>query len=835
MAKIKINKLPKGFELKNGKVVKTMQQGGMTTGDQFDFSLVKSPYGDTGSDNSEKTSVRYSLSSVPRDVANLEAEGGETVLTDLNDDGKFGLYNITGPRHSSGGVPMYLPEQSFVFSDTQKMKFNKNELAEFGIESRKKMTPAQVSKRYQLNEFLGAMSDPDVDDIKLKSAELMLDKNQMSLSKLAFGQESKKQFSDGVPVTAHAYLISQGIDPIEFTQKVENITAEQAADRMYQGLPPEQRAQLMALKEMMSQAGQGEQPMAKYGLEKYQQLGEKKPSSYNFFENYNPTQPFDIPGRDNNDWDGDGIPNFIDPEPYVPYIEEVEKNKEEQIKISQKQGEGSRDKTATRSKTSSKSTSNKDKRNIAINTEFNNRLQNSLGISLNTGGIGEINYRDKQKFDSKTGQYGDAASNRDAWVAKWSPIYGEQKMKEIIDSLPNYPAGVSNPKVRAFQKWVNEEYIPSRVAKINKERIDKGYQALDETQLGDLQEDFILNMGFPDNQAGSGVDGLLGTFSTSRIPIDYELQKKEKEEEKEKKEPEELETEELRTPTSQPELDFYTQDLYKGAAIAMRDRDLFRPFRQELERPKVDYVLSEPTREIANINEQYNIAAQALGAFGGRQSLDASLSKASGNAMKQAANVFQQNKAFNIPTVNQGKMAQAQLDAKFNIANAERNDFEYDGTVASLQQRLNEKNADRNDFANWQADALTNAVGAYNMSSLYDQFGIGPVSGGTIDFTNGRKLKGSRSQSPENLRQQRLKNMQDLYNQFGEKGLDAKLLDYMETGAIQQDKTQSGNFANQYGIDPQILGAMQAVNSPAKKGTEVKRYATPFYTGKSGI
>jgi hypothetical protein len=822
MAKIKINKLPKGFELKNGKVVKTMQQGGMTTGDQFDFSLVKSPYSNMGNDNSEETSVRYSLSSVPRDVANLEAEGGETVLTDLNDDGKFGLYNITGPRHSSGGVPMYLPEQSFVFSDTQKMKFNKNELAEFGIESRKKMTPAQVSKRYQLNEFLGAMSDPDVDNIKLKSAELMLNKNQMGLSKLAFGQESKKKFSDGVPVTAHAYLISQGIDPIEFTQKVENITAEQAADRMYQGLPPEQRAQLMALKEMMSQAGQGEQPMAKYGLEKYQNKGETNTPSNNPFGLLDPLVGTSTPV---DDWDNDGIPNFLDRYPYIPYVEEVVGERE---KILQEKGEDPVDNKPP----SSKSTSDSGKRNAAINEEFNNRLQKSLGITLNLKGIEQTKYADKQPFKGD-GKYGDAEANLAGWIERWSPFYGEQKMNELVSSLKDYPVGVSNPKVRAFQEWVNNTHIPEKVKAINQERIDKGYQPLNETQLTDLESDFITNMGFSDKNGARSSDGLLGTVTTSRFPVDYSLP--DKPEKKEEKPLDPLKEEELRTPASRPELDFYTQDLYKGAAIAMRDRDLFRPFRQELERPQVDYVLSEPTREIADINERYNIAAQALGAFGGRQGLDASLSRQSGAAMRDAANVFQRNKAFNIPTVNQGKMAQAQLDATFNIENAKRNDFEYDGTVASLQQRLNEKNADRNDFANWQADALTNAVGAYNLSSLYDQFDIDTVAGGTIDFTEGRKLKGSKSQSPEKLRQQRLQNMQDLFNQFGEKGLDAKLLDYMETGVIQQDETQSGNFANQYGIDPQILAAIQAASGSAKKGKEVRKYATPFYTGKSGI
>jgi hypothetical protein len=93
MAKIKINKLPQGFSIRNGKVVEdamSMEHGGMVTGDQSNYGLVTTPqayYGDTNFNNSRDESVRYSLSSVPREDANLEAEGGETVLTDLNDDG----------------------------------------------------------------------------------------------------------------------------------------------------------------------------------------------------------------------------------------------------------------------------------------------------------------------------------------------------------------------------------------------------------------------------------------------------------------------------------------------------------------------------------------------------------------------------------------------------------------------------------------------------------------------------------------------------------------------------------------------------------------------------
>ena len=131
MKKIKINKLPKGFKLVDGKVVedKLMRDGGdLRTGDQADYGLVTTPpnyFGDTTFNNSSDESVRYSLSSVPRDNANIEAEGGETVLTDLNDNGDFGLYNINGPRHSQGGVPMFLPEQSFIYSDTPKLKLLK--------------------------------------------------------------------------------------------------------------------------------------------------------------------------------------------------------------------------------------------------------------------------------------------------------------------------------------------------------------------------------------------------------------------------------------------------------------------------------------------------------------------------------------------------------------------------------------------------------------------------------------------------------------------------------------------------------------------------------------
>tara|TARA_R100000541_G_scaffold370_3_gene3121 strand:+ start:9543 stop:12308 length:2766 start_codon:yes stop_codon:yes gene_type:complete len=347
MAKVKINKLPEGFELVDGKLnkVSKKQYGGDQTGDQSDYGLVTTPqeyYGQTNFNNNLDSDVRFSLGKVPRDEANVEAEGGETVLTDLNGDNQFGLYNITGPRHSSGGVPMFLPEQSFIYSDTNVLKFNKDEMAEFGIESGKRKTPAQISKKYPLNQFFGAINDQYADDISTLSAELMLNKNMKGLSKLAYGQELKKKFEDGVPLAAYPYLVSKGVDPIQFTAQVEEISQKQAQLNAFNSLPPQQQEQMMMLQNLMAQMDQQQQPannmpagpetnqqgqqqlamanqqmdqqmMAKYGNEinKYQRAGETgKDYAERNGQTWDPTLKNPTFDKENQMWEyEDGTPS----------------------------------------------------------------------------------------------------------------------------------------------------------------------------------------------------------------------------------------------------------------------------------------------------------------------------------------------------------------------------------------------------------------------------------------------------------------------------------------------------------------------------------------------
>lgn len=192
--KVKIGNLPEGFKIVNGKVVRTMKAGG---------------------------TVNNTLGPMNREDANLEAEKGETALTDLTNDGSFELYNIGGKRHYDGGTPLNLPEQSFVFSDTRKMKFTIEELKQLGIDSKKKMTPAKVSKRFPLNKYIEILENPDSDKIAVETAEDMLNKNKVKLSQIAFLQEQKKKFADGVPLAAYPYMIENGINPQEFEAKLQ--------------------------------------------------------------------------------------------------------------------------------------------------------------------------------------------------------------------------------------------------------------------------------------------------------------------------------------------------------------------------------------------------------------------------------------------------------------------------------------------------------------------------------------------------------------------------------------------------------------------------------------
>ncbi len=161
----------------------------------------------------QPTEVRSSLTKVKRKDANLEAEGGETAL--VNIDGIPAHFKISGNRHSKGGVPLNLPDNSFIFSDTAKMKIkDPNIQAEFGMSFKKGgYTPAEIAKKFDINKYRQVLADPNSEDIDRKTAEMMISNLNLKLAKLGLAQESMKGFPQGIPVMAMPYIMSNEIDP----------------------------------------------------------------------------------------------------------------------------------------------------------------------------------------------------------------------------------------------------------------------------------------------------------------------------------------------------------------------------------------------------------------------------------------------------------------------------------------------------------------------------------------------------------------------------------------------------------------------------------------------
>ena len=167
--------------------------------------------------------VKKTLTKVPRKEANLEAEGGETAFGPISGDTIPDHMTITGPRHSSGGVPLKLPEDTFIFSDTKSMKIKDPKILKMFGKTKKKggYTPAELAKPYDINKYKAILADPDSDRMDRENAELMIKNFIMKLGGLAIAQESKKGFPQGIPEMARPYMEANGISDEDLLPKTE--------------------------------------------------------------------------------------------------------------------------------------------------------------------------------------------------------------------------------------------------------------------------------------------------------------------------------------------------------------------------------------------------------------------------------------------------------------------------------------------------------------------------------------------------------------------------------------------------------------------------------------
>ena len=184
----------------------------------------------TGFPNQDVPKVTLSkvLGPVNRKMGNVEAEKGETVVTNMSRglNNIYEMYGISGKKHSQGGTPLLLPTDdggdtegtSFIFSDNKKMIVKDPAILEyFGVDPKKPKTFADISKSWlsDINKSKQIIISDDADVIAKRSAEMSMSNASFKIAALKLLQESRKGFKDGIPNGMSPFFDKLQIDPNE--------------------------------------------------------------------------------------------------------------------------------------------------------------------------------------------------------------------------------------------------------------------------------------------------------------------------------------------------------------------------------------------------------------------------------------------------------------------------------------------------------------------------------------------------------------------------------------------------------------------------------------------
>jgi hypothetical protein len=654
---------------------------------------------------------------------------------------------------------------------------------------------------------------------------------------------------------------------------VEKISQEKAMQKAIDALPPEQKAKVLQLQQMMMQAEASQEQMAqqpsaedmvmdtaKYGKELPEaQFGFGNPTQQKFtlgFGSYQQQNPFGLgfsfsptPAKSNpytpgkgiqlfDDVDKDGVPDYMDTQIASTPFSMVPASSQRQPAAQQPPANQPR-KTTSNSNTGDRGP----KSNVAVDPA-RVKSYNDRGIIMDFSNVGETKYVNVQPSESKKGRYGDATKNEAGWISSWEGIYPESK--SLIESLDTYTASkkdYKNPEVVKFQRWAYDTYIPEEAERINQKRIEAGYDPMTEEQTKDLIADLRKDFGFTSDVTGRDFDGKYGTFTSSRRPFKYNIKPNEIPPPQgcpcedgtfsdECCPEEKIPPGTPPKPARRPDAEWWLQDLLQLNAIANRERDMFFPFQPAVANVDLGYVLEEPTRAIAATNERLGLQTQAAGAFGGPQALAARTAQAQGQAAAEIANEVARVNQRNVGTINQGLAMQAQMDMQLGRERRDRTVKEYDDTQAVLQRYMDEKNYDREQYAMALSNAVTNRANTYNLNSVQDYFQIDPSSGGMIGQFSSKAFEPVALPNP-NARLNEVADMMKKLKAAGMSEPSKEVLNYVLGDQMQMQAPQETNLYRAFMANPNFGYTAQMPQQRGKRGKEVKP-VIPFFMGKIG-
>jgi hypothetical protein len=616
--------------------------------------------------------MNRTLKKVPREEANLEAEGNETVMMNTGNIPAF--YTIKGPRHAQGGVPLNLPDDSFIYSDFREMKIKDPALlAKFGksVKGKTAYTPAQLSKQYDIQKYREILQDPNSDVIDRKTAEIMIRNYNMKLGALALSQEAKKGFPQGIPAVAKPFMEANGLSEADFVPPQEE--EEEATEAGLEAEGEEMMAEENEAPQTMPDGSpvampQGE-PMPEQGM---------PPMQYGGY-------PMAMYGMSMG---GYGMPFYSDP------------NQMAYGGALKKYGPGDEVKTKDRKYTGEELKSKKPK-DVKVG-----KREGTDWIDLGDGVYGRGSISGKEwtgggggggKFKGTQDQYLDAICNR--------MKNGDLKGLTLDQVIKDAKAVVDTPEFRArlgpcVTVEENLEYIKEEGTPVTEQECECTY---------------------PDGTTERMPKNADGTCPPCKKEVE-----------------EEVEDEYYEEPVVQDGYaPWWLQNTVNtmGAFGDLNSINKYMPWAAnvDLEEPRPTFL--DPTRELAAQSEQANIAAQASGAFAGNaQQMGARLANIQGSGAEQAANTLSNINNQNVNIANQFEGQQVDIRNKEQLMNQQIANDLYDKNVIANQQFDNAKAQAKQNLRQQYNTAVTNRWKTDAMNQLYPDYAVDPSAGGQMYF-----------------------------------------------------------------------------------------------------
>jgi hypothetical protein len=797
-----------------------------------------------GQMSNKPISVNETVKPVDRKDANVEAENGETVVTDFAKTGIPQHYKIGGERHSKGGTPLSLSPDSFIFSDTKAMKISDEDVLAMFNKNKKKgggMTPADIAKQYNINEYYKTLMDPNSDDLQRKTAEMMIANYNLKLGKLGLVQESMKGFPQGLPAISQPYLESVGLDPTKFVE-TQGQREQPQGDMAKYG---------KEIKAELPKADLGNFPGMIFGNRR-QPVGYRMNNNTGMIEALNDRgevvgygNPGQLSGNINMGGGFGGnssttvtttstkkvkkqnIPSDAviikksDPD-YIKKRDEAFATNPGKVYIQGDDGKYSKVKEVGYSPDDQLGLIEERFKDPAVAKALKEQAIANLKDPNKSGKISGKNTRftiselekmsdeefAKEFVDMQKRNIGLIKKNIDVknydqagklLPGKKGPATLTEAFKEINMPVSDKDAALQQASYIAYNDLVNAkdkgEIKDEKLATALKPFKVQQVGVKDETYGFDPQNDISKIDGYYTNTSAGQVAGITGKKLGEEGVAETEVDDTSTQ----------TNTQNQQADlglygTRMPKKEIFAQDAVKtlGAWGDLMRVKKYMPWQATPDLEQRQGAYYSPERELAANAEQSNIAQNVLAMFAGPKLYSSRASQIQGQGAKNAADILGRYNNLNVGIANQIEQENFAARNRHNELKAKLATDLYDKTTIANQQFDNAKNLGRQNLRQSFIDTITNASMAYNLNQLYPQFNIAPSTGGDIFFTGGKRVKPSANTQSD---------VADSFNT-----MKTKLPGVSDEVIWKMVNSGSGGKTNQ-DFDPEGLAALQGLMS----------------------